>query len=98
MNILIIDGQGGRMGRSLVEEIRKICPEAVITAVGTNSIATGNMMKANAADHLATGENAVITGHGKRCGFQHRVPDTDPHEPVRYLCSRHNQGLRGHSG
>ena len=61
MNILIIDGQGGRMGRSLVEEIRKICPEAVITAVGTNSIATGNMMKANAADHLATGENAVIT-------------------------------------
>ena len=60
MNILIIDGQGGRMGRSLVEEIRKICPEAVITAVGTNSIATGNMMKANAADHLATGENAVI--------------------------------------
>ena len=61
MNILIIDGQGGRMGRSLAEEIRKICPEAVITAVGTNSIATGNMMKANAADHLATGENAVIT-------------------------------------
>ena len=61
MNILIIDGQGGRMGRSLVEEIRKICPEAVITAVGTNSIATGNMMKANAVDHLATGENAVIT-------------------------------------
>ncbi len=49
------------MGRSLVEEIRKICPEAVITAVGTNSIATGNMMKANAVDHLATGENAVIT-------------------------------------
>ena len=49
------------MGRSLTEEIRKICPEAVITAVGTNSIATGNMMKANAADHLATGENAVIT-------------------------------------
>ena len=60
MNILIIDGQGGRMGRSLAEEIRKICPEAVITAVGTNSIATGNMIKANAADHLATGENAVI--------------------------------------
>ncbi len=61
MNILIIDGQGGRMGRSIAEEIRKICPDASITAVGTNSIATGNMMKANAADHLATGENAVIT-------------------------------------
>ncbi len=61
MNILIIDGQGGRMGKTLAEEIRKICPKAVITAVGTNSIATGNMMKMNCADHFATGENAVIT-------------------------------------
>ena len=60
MNILIIDGQGGRMGRTLLEEIRKICPEADITAVGTNSTATENMRKANCADHLATGENAVI--------------------------------------
>ena len=60
MNILVLDGQGGRMGRTLTEEIRKICPEAEITAVGTNSIATGNMMKADCADHYATGENAVI--------------------------------------
>lgn len=60
MNILVLDGQGGRMGRTLTEEIRKICPGAEITAVGTNSIATGNMMKANCADHYATGENAVI--------------------------------------
>ena len=48
------------MGRTLTEEIRKICPGAEITAVGTNSIATGNMMKADCADHYATGENAVI--------------------------------------
>lgn len=60
MNILVIDGQGGRMGKTLVTEIRKACPEAVITAVGTNSAATGNMKKSGAADHLATGENAVI--------------------------------------
>ena len=60
MNILVLDGQGGRMGRTLTEEIRKICPRAEITAVGTNSIATGNMMKADCADHYATGENAVI--------------------------------------
>ena len=60
MNILVLDGQGGRMGRTLTEEIRKICPGAEITAVGTNSIATGNMMKADCADHDATGENAVI--------------------------------------
>lgn len=60
MNILVIDGQGGRLGRKLVESIRKTCPDAVITAVGTNSIATQNMMNAGCADHLATGENAVI--------------------------------------
>jgi len=60
MNILVIDGQGGRLGRKLVESIRKACPDTVITAVGTNSIATQNMIAAGAADHLATGENAVI--------------------------------------
>ena len=60
MNILVIDGQGGRLGRKLVESIRKACPDTVITAVGTNSIATENMMGTNCADHLATGENAVI--------------------------------------
>ena len=60
MKILVIDGQGGRLGRKLVENIRKICPEAEITAVGTNSIATENMMNSSCADNLATGENAVI--------------------------------------
>ena len=60
MNILVIDGQGGRLGRRLVESIRKACPEAVITAVGTNSIATENMLNSGCADNLATGENAVI--------------------------------------
>ena len=60
MNILVIDGQGGRLGRKLLESIRKICPEANITAVGANSIATQNMLNAGCADQLATGENAVI--------------------------------------
>ena len=60
MNILVIDGQGGRLGRRLVEGIRKACPDATITAVGTNSMATEYMMNSNCADHLATGENAVI--------------------------------------
>ena len=60
MNILVIDGQGGRLGRKLVENIRKICPDATITAVGTNSMATESMMNSGCADHLATGENAVI--------------------------------------
>ena len=38
MNILIVDGQGGRLGRKLLEGVRKACPGANITAVGTNSI------------------------------------------------------------
>ena len=59
MNILVIDGQGGRLGRKLLESIRKTCPEAHITAVGTNSMATERMLKAGAA-RAATGENAVV--------------------------------------
>ena len=60
MNILVIDGQGGRLGRKLLESIRKTCPDAFITAVGTNAIATQNMLNAGCANQLATGENAVI--------------------------------------
>ena len=58
--ILIIDGQGGRLGRKLCEDIRKACPDAVITAVGTNSMATQNMMNSGCCTRRATGENAVI--------------------------------------
>ena len=60
MKILVIDGQGGRLGRRLVESIRKTCPDADIIAVGTNSMATENMMNSGCASRLATGENAVI--------------------------------------
>lgn len=61
MNILVIDGQGGGLGRQLVTAIKEACPEAVIMAVGTNSMATSAMLKAG-ADQSATGENAVIVG------------------------------------
>ena len=61
MKILVVDGQGGRLGRKLVESIRKISSEAEIIAVGTNGAATENMRKSGAADRFATGENAVIT-------------------------------------
>ncbi len=60
MKILVIDGQGGRLGRKLTESVRRCCPDAEIIAVGTNSMATQNMMNANCANRLATGENAVI--------------------------------------
>ena len=59
--ILIIDGQGGRIGAQLIEAVRERLPDAVITAVGTNSLATANMLKAS-PDLAATGENPVIVG------------------------------------
>lgn len=59
MNILVIDGQGGRVGKLLVEQIRQQLPDADITAVGTNVIATSAMLKAG-ADQGATGENPVV--------------------------------------
>lgn len=56
---MVMDGQGGGVGRSLVEEIRMRYPEAWVAAVGTNAAATANMMKGGASAG-ATGENAVI--------------------------------------
>ena len=61
MKILVIDGQGGGMGKQLVTRIKSGIPDAEITAVGTNSIAAQVMHRAG-ADHAATGENAVIVG------------------------------------
>ncbi|MDD6315941.1 MAG: DUF3842 family protein [Clostridia bacterium] len=59
MKILVIDGQGGKLGRTLVENIRKNFPDAEIMAVGTNSIATSAMLKGG-ADRVATGENPMV--------------------------------------
>lgn len=59
MNILVIDGQGGGLGRQLIQELKEKCPNAEIVAVGTNSMATSAMLKAG-AKLAATGENAVI--------------------------------------
>lgn len=64
MNILVIDAQGGGVGRQLITAIRQNIPHTTITAVGTNSAATTAMLKAG-ADEAATGENAVIVGARK---------------------------------
>lgn len=61
MNILVIDAQGGGVGKQLIEAIKEKIPSADITAVGTNTIATSAMIKAG-ANNAATGENAVIVG------------------------------------
>ncbi|HJA93111.1 MAG TPA: DUF3842 family protein [Candidatus Eisenbergiella merdipullorum] len=63
MKIVVIDGQGGRMGALLCEKIKKIKRErldsAQLIAIGTNSAATAAMLKAG-ADCGATGENPVL--------------------------------------
>lgn len=59
MKILVIDGQGGRMGKTLVETLRRRGFSGEILAVGTNSAATTAMLKAG-ADEGATGENPVV--------------------------------------
>lgn len=61
LEIVVIDSQGGGMGRLLVQSIKKMnldVPYELI-AVGTNSIATSAMLKAG-ADHGTTGENSVV--------------------------------------
>ncbi len=61
MNILVIDAQGGGVGRQLVTALKQNIPNISVTAVGTNSTAASVMLKAG-ADHAATGENAVVVG------------------------------------
>ncbi len=57
-NIVVVDGQGGRIGASLVSQMKEAQLSARIIAVGTNSAATAAMLKAG-ADAGATGENPV---------------------------------------
>ena len=61
MKIVVIDGQGGRLGKLLVEGVKARLPKAEVWALGTNSIATATMLKAG-ADCGATGENPVVRG------------------------------------
>lgn len=70
MKIVVIDGQGGKMGALLIEKIKASATLAdtlrkkgneplSLIAIGTNSIATAAMMRAG-ADAGATGENPVL--------------------------------------
>lgn len=59
MKIVIMDGQGGRLGQLLVESIKREGLKADLYAIGTNSIATSAMLRAG-ADYGATGENPVL--------------------------------------
>lgn len=59
MNLVVIDGQGGRMGSQIIEGVRAAGFACDITAIGTNVLATSAMLKAG-ADRGATGENPVV--------------------------------------
>ncbi len=57
--IAVIDGQGGKIGMQLISALKEKNLPIHITAVGTNGIATANMLKSS-PDAAATGENPVI--------------------------------------
>ena len=64
MRVLIIDGQGGGLGRQLVGAVKEYDPGIEVLAVGTNSAATNAMLRAG-ADQAATGENSVAVASKK---------------------------------
>ncbi len=64
MKILVIDAQGGGLGKQLITRIKKDIPKLTVMAVGTNTMATAAMLKAG-ADEAATGENAVVVASRK---------------------------------
>lgn len=60
MKIMVMDGQGGGIGSTVIKGLGKNpIEEAEVLALGTNSIATSRMMKAG-ANRGATGENAIV--------------------------------------
>ncbi len=61
MVICVIDGQGGKIGSVIIARLKERLKEGVeVIALGTNSLATQNMMKAR-ANKGASGENAIVT-------------------------------------
>ena len=59
MKVVVIDGQGGNIGKRIVEEIKASGIQSEVMVIGTNSTATATMMKGG-ADIGATGENPVV--------------------------------------
>ncbi|NLC67576.1 MAG: DUF3842 family protein [Clostridiaceae bacterium] len=65
MKVAVIDGQGGGIGKILVEKLKKELPNNTkVIALGTNSAATVAMLKTG-ADEGATGENAIVVNSTK---------------------------------
>ena len=63
--ICVIDGQGGGIGSAIIVKLKELFEETVeIIALGTNAIATSQMLKAK-ANRGASGENAIVQTVGK---------------------------------
>ena len=61
--ICVIDGHGGGIGSAIIKKLKELWGESVeIIALGTNAIATAQMLKANRG---ASGENAIVQTAGK---------------------------------
>ncbi|MGL4284472.1 DUF3842 family protein [Eubacterium aggregans] len=60
MVITVLDGMGGGIGARVVEILKEELPaEVMVYGLGTNSLATADMLK-KGANRGATGENAIV--------------------------------------
>ena len=57
--VMVVDAQGGGLGKQLISNIKREIDGVCLIAIGTNTVATASMLKAG-ADEAATGENAVL--------------------------------------
>jgi len=65
MRICVIDGQGGGIGSAIIRKLKDAFKESVeIIALGTNAVATAQMLKAR-ANRGASGENAIVRTTGQ---------------------------------
>lgn len=59
-SICVVDGQGGGIGAAIIKRLKSLFEEKVeVVALGTNAIATAQMLKAR-ANRGASGENAIV--------------------------------------
>ncbi len=62
MIVAVVDGQGGGIGSAIIHILRRrLGQEVEVWALGTNAVATAQMMRAG-ANKGATGEEATILG------------------------------------
>jgi hypothetical protein len=65
LRICVIDGQGGGIGAVVIKRLKEEFGETMeVWALGTNAIATSQMMKAG-ANKGASGENAIVVSSQK---------------------------------